>query len=94
MAAALVLATVGAAPKALAADSYTLACSGGEVKAVKGSAGWGYIRITVRNGCSSSQRVKVIVSNNLDTACLTYSPGQTREFVYSWPSDLDRIAYC
>jgi hypothetical protein len=79
---------------AFAVDSYTLSCSGGSVKATKGSAGLGYIRITVRNGCSNQRRVKVYVANNTDTACLSYNSGQSRSFVYSWPSDLDRIAFC
>ena len=82
------------ASRAIAVDSYTLSCTGGSVKATKGSAGLGYIRITVRNGCPSEQRVKVYVANNTDTACLSYAVGESRSFVYSWPSDLDRIAYC
>lgn len=84
------------APEALAVDSYTLSCGSGSavVKATKGSAGIGYIRITVRNGCSNTRRVKVYVANNTDTACESYSSGQSRSYVYSWPSDLDRIAFC
>ena len=93
---ALSVASLVAPNSALAVDSYTLSCGDGRniVKATKGSAGFGYIRITVRNGCSDTRRVNVIVSNNTDTGCLSYSSGQQRSFVYSWPSDLDRITYC
>jgi hypothetical protein len=86
--------TAASASSAYAVDSYTLGCTGGSVKATKSSAGFGYIKITVRNGCRDARRVKVYVANNTDTACLSYSAGQSRSFTYSWPSDLDRIAFC
>jgi hypothetical protein len=86
--------TAASASTAHAVDSYTLSCTGGSAKATKGSAGLGYIRITVRNGCRDAKRIKVYVANNTDTACLSYNAGQSRSFVYSWPSDLDRIAFC
>ncbi len=93
LAGALAVTALTAAP-AMAVDSDSLSCTGGTVRAVKTGDGFGYIRITVRNGCSTQQRVKVYVSNNTDVGCTTYAPGQSRSYRYSWPSDLDRIAFC
>lgn len=58
------------------------------------SAGSGYTKFTIRNGCSSGQDVKVIVSFNPDISCTYYAKGQTRSYTYSYPSKVDRLEKC
>ncbi|HEX4864405.1 MAG TPA: hypothetical protein VFV02_10045 [Acidimicrobiales bacterium] len=54
----------------------------------------GYTRFTITNTCRDGQWVKVIVSFNPDIGCTYYAPGQARSYVYSWPSNVDRLESC
>jgi hypothetical protein len=58
------------------------------------SAGSGYTRWTIKNTCKSGQYVKVIISFNPDIGCTYYNSGQSRSYVYSWPSKVDRLEKC
>ncbi|WP_067966373.1 hypothetical protein [Nocardiopsis trehalosi] len=50
--------------------------------------------LTVRNTCSYSVRVKVILAFKPDLACVTYPAKSYKDWTWSYPGRFDRLASC
>ncbi|MBV2363342.1 hypothetical protein ACFPZ0_14145 [Streptomonospora nanhaiensis] len=50
--------------------------------------------LTVRNGCSYSVRVKVVLANATDFACQSIPSGGSHNYQWPWPGRFDRLADC
>lgn len=48
----------------------------------------------VTNRCQSTQRVKVVIANGNDFSCISYRPGYTHHYWWSYPARLDRLERC
>ncbi|WP_249998958.1 hypothetical protein [Actinoplanes sp. M2I2] len=50
--------------------------------------------LTVRNGCGSSQRVKVVLANATDFSCYTIASGGARNYSWNYPGRFDGLQSC
>ena len=48
----------------------------------------------VTNQCKSTQRVKVIIAKGDDFSCVSYRPGDTHHYWWSYPGRFDRLERC
>ena len=56
--------------------------------------GVGLARVVIRNGCASSQQVKVLVAFWFDSACLVVPPSGSREYEYANAARFDGLEAC
>lgn len=53
-----------------------------------------YDYLSVTNGCSTTQRVKVVLAFMTDIPCQTLRPGQTMAYRWGYPGRFDRLQSC